>query len=187
MLMDIVKADADFFRNHEILDYSLLVGVHHRSHFLSAGSSMNISGADLDNQPSGVAHPPRHLSIMPQRTNIMGTTVGDLRSPAMGRTRGGSIAASHFGQPYGDGLNESDSMWTSPKPFHQRDFGGMVSTDGKLIIYIGIIDILTEWTARKQAEYLARTVQTQSRSGISCVPPKSYSERFVKAMEGHFI
>ncbi|CDJ43485.1 phosphatidylinositol-4-phosphate 5-kinase, putative [Eimeria tenella] len=45
------------------------------------------------------------------------------------------------------------------RPFWSRDLGGMQSTDRTKLYYVGIIDILTHWTAKKKLEHVARVLQ----------------------------
>ncbi|CDI75373.1 phosphatidylinositol-4-phosphate 5-kinase, putative [Eimeria praecox] len=45
------------------------------------------------------------------------------------------------------------------RPFWSRDLGGMQSTDRTKLYYVGIIDILTHWTAKKKIEHVARVLQ----------------------------
>lgn len=46
------------------------------------------------------------------------------------------------------------------RPFWSRDLGGMQSTDRTKLYYVGIIDILTHWNARKKVEHVARVLQS---------------------------
>jgi hypothetical protein len=55
---------------------------------------------------------------------------------------------------------------------------GPVPFDGR-IFYMGIIDVLQEYTTRKAIESQYRYLQTQGRPDASCVPPADYSERFI--------
>ena len=56
-----------------------------------------------------------------------------------------------------------------------------MSADGKQIYFMGIIDILTEYTAKKSFEHFARSVY-QDKNTVSCVPPKRYGDRFIEFM-----
>ncbi|CDJ47730.1 phosphatidylinositol-4-phosphate 5-kinase, putative [Eimeria brunetti] len=73
------------------------------------------------------------------------------------------------------GIGEGDVE----RPFWSRDLGGMQSTDRTKLYYVGIIDILTHWTAKKKIEHVARVLQTGSTAGASCVNPSFYAQRFV--------
>lgn len=50
-----------------------------------------------------------------------------------------------------------------------------MSSDGKRLYYVGIIDILTRWTSAKRLEHDFKTMKTRNGAGISCVHPSVYS------------
>ena len=57
------------------------------------------------------------------------------------------------------------------------------------IYFIGVIDILTAWSPAKSMENLAKKVIHPTErvpgtafSGISCVPPDEYADRFERAL-----
>ena len=59
------------------------------------------------------------------------------------------------------------------------------SIDSSETYYFGIIDTLTYYGMRKKAEYLLkRMVQGK---GISCVPPISYQQRFMRFMSKNIV
>ena len=68
------------------------------------------------------------------------------------------------------------------KKFYEQTDGGLISIDGKRIYYIGIIDIFTEFTAAKRAEYIIKSIQYEYGTA-SCVPPTQYANRFVDFMD----
>ena len=43
--------------------------------------------------------------------------------------------------------------------FYEKNEGGLISTDGKKIYYMGIIDILTAYNAAKKMEYVIKSIQ----------------------------
>ena len=63
-------------------------------------------------------------------------------------------------------------------PMTYKSNNGNVPCDGR-IFYIGIIDVLQEYTTRKALESQYRYMQTHGRPEASCVPPSDYSERFI--------
>mmetsp|Transcript_125187 Transcript_125187/g.286842 ORF Transcript_125187/g.286842 Transcript_125187/m.286842 type:complete len:174 (+) Transcript_125187:1196-1717(+) len=106
-----IDRDALFLRSHNILDYSLLIGVHYVK------------------DPTEL-HPDAHVA----------------------------------------------------EPSEAR---GLVAEDEKAIFYMGIIDILTHYGAKKVAENHLKAVQHYSnRSGVSCVHPHTYYRRFVDFLTG---
>lgn len=69
----------------------------------------------------------------------------------------------------------------SKRPFFQQRYGGMAAADveGPGFYYMGIVDILQEWTVGKIAEHWAKVVfKCASRTGISAVSPPLYNARF---------
>lgn len=62
-----------------------------------------------------------------------------------------------------------------PLVFHGEDD---MEYEGK-IFYIGIIDILQQYNARKQAETKYRKVEVRGRAEPSCVSPDDYASRFI--------
>lgn len=68
-------------------------------------------------------------------------------------------------------------------PFFRADGGGMSSAiiEGPGLFYIGVIDILQEWSFIKKAErWLKRLLLLQDPGGMSVMPPEQYADRFVK-------
>jgi Phosphatidylinositol-4-phosphate 5-Kinase len=47
------------------------------------------------------------------------------------------------------------------------------------IFYMGVIDVLQEYTSRKALEAQYRIIQTQGKPEASCVPPPDYADRFM--------
>ena len=60
-----------------------------------------------------------------------------------------------------------------------------MSADGKVIYFIGIIDTLTYYGAKKKLEYTLKSLR-YGNSTISCIPPQYYGERFIQFMKGIF-
>jgi len=66
-------------------------------------------------------------------------------------------------------------------PFFRADEGGMSASmiEGPGVFYMGIIDILQEWTFIKKAERVAKmALLCQNRHGISVMAPAAYAQRF---------
>eukprot|EP00953_Heterococcus_sp_UTEX-ZZ885_P015003 8470-Heterococcus_DN1.PRE.1 len=53
---------------------------------------------------------------------------------------------------------------------------------GREVYFMGIIDVLQEYNARKHAETALKSL-TKGKSDISCVDPQTYAHRFLKFME----
>lgn len=72
-----------------------------------------------------------------------------------------------------------------PIPFYESHDGGILSADGKVIYFIGIIDTLTFFGAKKKLEYTLKSLR-YGNTTISCIPPQYYGERFIQFMKGIF-
>ena len=75
-----------------------------------------------------------------------------------------------------------------PVPFFQRDSGGMRAQDSEDLYFVGVIDILIQFGAKKRMEHKWKSVRTPSKNtrgehGISVVPPEEYARRFVNFMD----
>ncbi|CAG9334402.1 unnamed protein product [Blepharisma stoltei] len=66
--------------------------------------------------------------------------------------------------------------------FAERDEGGMVSSDGKYIYFMGIIDILTYYGSKKKIEHAIKTT-VHGKAAISCAPPNFYAQRFISFLD----
>jgi 1-phosphatidylinositol-5-phosphate 4-kinase len=51
-----------------------------------------------------------------------------------------------------------------------------------VIYFIGLIDVLTQYGARKRAAHAAKTVKHGSNAEISTVRPEQYARRFLDFM-----
>ena len=77
---------------------------------------------------------------------------------------------------YGDCCNLVPTNDRYDFAFFESIDGGVLSKDRKRIYFVGIIDTLTYYGAKKQLEYNFKHI-VYGRT-ISCVPPKQYGERF---------
>mgnify|MGYP001048626800 CR=1 FL=1 len=62
--------------------------------------------------------------------------------------------------------------------FYKRDDGGMLSSEGDVLYFFGIIDIFTLYTSKKKLEHLFKG-SLYGKEAISCIPPLRYSQRFL--------
>lgn len=62
----------------------------------------------------------------------------------------------------------------------------MKSKNGKQIYFLGIIDILTEYNTFKKFEFVTKMIYYCSNK-MSCVPPSSYKDRFLKYITNRFV
>jgi hypothetical protein len=121
-----------------------------------------------------------------QRASVTAT---ELHSPTYSAgTRSGSPAAPgaaaelQYGQSVAAGAGAgSPPRPQQQQPFFRADEGGMSASiiEGPGVFYLGIIDILQEWSLIKKAErWLKRVLLLQDPRGMSVVPPDAYADRF---------
>ena len=70
--------------------------------------------------------------------------------------------------------------------FTEVDDGGMMSEDCEDLYFLGIIDILTYYGARKKLEHFFKTT-VHKKEAVSCAPPAFYAERFLRYMSEVFV
>ncbi|XP_019635978.1 PREDICTED: phosphatidylinositol 5-phosphate 4-kinase type-2 alpha-like isoform X1 [Branchiostoma belcheri] len=142
-LLGILKRDSDFLVTLNLMDYSLLLGVHDVERAEQEDMEMeNQSGDDEDGEDSGgqCATPPDS----PRIKDFEGYEVEEREVFAI------------------------KSANDAPK---------------KEIYFMGLIDILTSYDAKKRAAHAAKTVKHGAASEISTVKPKQYARRFMDFMD----
>ncbi|KAL8448178.1 hypothetical protein Emed_003925 [Eimeria media] len=145
LFIDQLALDATFLRDHDIMDYSLLLGISYANR--SQDSNICHDGVFQINED------------MPGSHSLLESSAASASAPG-----------SDF-----------------ERPFWNKDLGGMHSSDRTKLYYVGIIDILTHWNAKKKLEHVARVLQTGNSSGASCVNPSVYSQRFVDFIACHTV
>lgn len=176
--MQLVK-DSSFLCRINCIDYSLLVGIHHRSFNVSHYSSAD----NFETPPPMLAHPSRASWASSAGPSQPAANVGGDRASSSSVGAGASVGVSGF------------TSTPTAKPFHQAIQGGMSVDEvhGPGIYFMGLIDMLQPWNLRKRLEHFVRVyVFLQDRNGISVVNPRQYAERFQQRVvheliyDGHF-
>ena len=121
-----------------------------------------------------------------------------LRSSPPGSASGGAAGAVNGGTGTGAGAAAPNQARGPQRPWPALADGGIEgrgaegrgapSSPGEEgepeVYYIGIIDILTSWSAAKSVENLVKKVRYPTEmAGISCVPPDQYAERFGNCLD----
>lgn len=160
LLIDQIKRDCDFLKRSMIMDYSFLVGIHVLPSVADKSSAVNPSGS------------PGLLT----------------RSFADATLRVGSTLAHTMAGDRMDTVDLSDWSRSEGKldgRCFTADQGGMMSNKvtglRQEIYYIGIIDILQEYDARKMLENVVFGAM-YDRTRISCVNSNDYAARFISFM-----
>ncbi|XP_057416588.1 phosphatidylinositol 4-phosphate 5-kinase 7-like isoform X2 [Lotus japonicus] len=188
-LFNQLSLDCSFLESQQIIDYSLLLGLHFRApENLKALAESPESMQHQDSLPSGdviipqglllVAHEPSFHSTSPG-THIRGETLRaysiggrevDLLLPGTARLRvqlGVNMPAQATRKLQEDKVEESEV-----ELFEVYD----------VVLYMGIIDILQEYNMKKKMEHAYKSLKNDPMA-ISVTEPKIYAKRFLNFME----
>jgi hypothetical protein len=87
------------------------------------------------------------------------------------------------------------SIVTSPLPYYGSGTcgvdGGLLSVihgsrrGDRAVYYLGLIDFLQPWTARKVVERRLKALLGYDINAISCVTPEDYASRFLEFLDAH--
>ena len=169
-LIEQLRNDSDFLCSQGIMDYSLLLGVHHVECAIEE---------DLDLRTSVVGL--RSASTLTARN---ASSTSTMLHSASGPLVANSDASSHAQMSN----NDSGSM-DSPRRI-QSNFASIgeeieaVGVRARSVVgpgyyYLGIIDVLQAWTWRKRLErFCKRFFLMQDGDGISAIEPEAYKQRF---------
>jgi len=171
LFMNQLKKDVAFLKNQNIMDYSLLIGIHFLDKFRSGkfevravsrsiAGSQTLPAAQASDAPEGRG---RRISVVPSDS---GFHAENLVATNMARSR-------------------SLSGRISEHPF-KGCHGGFQGEDRSEIYFVGIIDILQQYNSKKTAENFFKGMMTDKRQ-ISSVPPPEYGDRFYKFMRNSMI
>jgi len=155
-----LQSDVEWLRQHNIMDYSLLLAV---------GFEVSPEGG-LVPPPPGPADPAGMLMGE-------GGREGGGEEEQVVVVPGGSVSG---------GATAGGAGWQSA---WSMDLGGVRGMNGDFtpraeIYYMGVIDILQEYNAKKRAEHTLKSFTADS-SKISAVDPSFYAERFLDWLQAH--
>ncbi|KAF9924650.1 Phosphatidylinositol-4-phosphate 5-kinase [Linnemannia zychae] len=169
LFVEQTKRDVELLARLNIMDYSLLIGIHD----LERGNKDNIRDNTLK-----MFHPDttKQLVREPSRRDKRESKVNALRM---------AVKVSDP-QALGPSTLPSDSFSERRHCIFYADDGGLLSTNeqnvrGEDLYYLGIIDILTPYNYVKKVEHYWKAM-SQDRHAISSVNPKEYASRFLSFM-----
>uniref|UniRef100_A0A8V0ZWL6 Phosphatidylinositol 5-phosphate 4-kinase type-2 gamma n=1 Tax=Gallus gallus TaxID=9031 RepID=A0A8V0ZWL6_CHICK len=147
--MEKLKRDVEFLVQLKIMDYSLLLGIH------EAGRPAPEEEEDGEEEEGGGG----------------------------GCDEGGGTAGSYGTSPEGIGAYFNCHRPPGPGEFDPTiDVYAIRSAEGaprKEVYFMGLIDVLTQYDARKKAAHAAKTVKHGAGAEISTVHPEQYAKRFL--------
>ncbi|KAF6121014.1 phosphatidylinositol-5-phosphate 4-kinase type 2 gamma [Phyllostomus discolor] len=153
VFLEKLKRDVEFLVQLKIMDYSLLLGIHD----IVRGSEPEEEGPVREEESEGDGD--CGLTGPPTLVGSYGTSPEGI---------GGYI---HSHRPLGPGEFESFI-----------DVYAIRSAEGapqKEVYFMGLIDILTQYDAKKKAAHAAKTVKHGAGAEISTVHPEQYAKRFL--------
>ncbi|CAN8105142.1 unnamed protein product [Discula destructiva] len=181
LFMEQLQKDVKLMQKLQIMDYSLLIGVHD----LSKGNDENLRARNLqvfspggdqaEQDPNQVLmRTPSKLENQ-RRAAQMRQLIKAERPVPMGQSLSGMPDLLE------EGVVKTDSTFYS-------DDGGMRATHednspGEEIYYLGVIDCLTHYGVIKKIEHFWKGL-SHDRNQISALPPDQYGDRFLNFMEG---
>jgi len=181
LLLGQLRKDVDLLKSANLMDYSLLVGIHNEPSEEEWGEiSRNLTSADLESIP--LQKKPFILEA-PVRTKGEEELRGldGVHSPiVMVPTKGVSAKdmSFHIPAPLTGSLPRIMTV-----PFYmERGMAGLDENGERKIFFIGIIDILMKYTIRKQLEHAYKGLK-YDKNAISAVSPPAYAERFFNFMK----
>ncbi|GMG29576.1 unnamed protein product [Ambrosiozyma monospora] len=188
-IIEQIAKDVKLLQQLNIMDYSLLIGVHdlRKSQEEDPDNLM----ANFDPPPT---RPPQPLSPPAElETEIPEPAQGNQNpsNPTSNPTQN-TTPTPTFKQPHPQPTQQVQSQptnqtTTSTNPCFIEPDGGIRATDANnedqpLVYYMGIIDSLTNYSTFKRCETLLRCLKDK-RETISAIPAFDYGERFYKFMD----
>ncbi|KAI6656388.1 Phosphatidylinositol-4-phosphate 5-kinase type I [Oopsacas minuta] len=153
LLMDVLKRDCDVLESFDIMDYSLLVGVHNVTQVLKEAENVA--------QVSCTIKKPR--SILRSRMSINMNSCYDCPT-----IKNSIELATHLATVPPGGF---------PAKLPDGDF---------VILFIGVIDILQNFRAKKRIEHAVKSIVINKET-ISVQKPSFYAKRFLRFMKEEVI
>ncbi|KZO95403.1 SAICAR synthase-like protein [Calocera viscosa TUFC12733] len=173
LFIEQIRRDTAFLKRANVMDYSLLVGIH------------NMKRGNRDNVRRNTLHvvQPHDGAIRRKPSQMKGhRDAGPFTAGAMRR----AIRQSEL-KPVESQTNlAEENLWDRQNFIFYQDEGGYRATDEcnsplPTIYYLGVIDILTPYTVFKQVENCWKGLSAD-RHKISPVPAGEYGERFWRFM-----
>lgn len=173
-LLQRIKDDVEFLTSLNIMDYSLLVGIHDIDQAEAGDDVDDFLGAIDSNEDSDIESPREADSDSPGEGETSFSETPPTTPPADvngARERNTSYGSADLEDGEEDDLTEK--------------FQSVGETKRELY-FLGIIDVLTFYNAGKKAAHAAKTVKHGAGAEISTVKPENYAKRFLELMERIF-
>eukprot|EP01084_Bolivina_argentea_P257702 434224_1 len=151
--------DTKFLYKYNIMDYSLLLGIHYmKIANCNDDNNIGVVAGDVENKYDDME------TTLSMPLDCISASINDINSNSNSNTK----------------LNTNTSYYLGGLRAH--------IIEGPGIYYVGIIDYLQSYTWKKRLETWFRIkCQRLDKNGISCVEPKKYRLRFMKYMKNIMI
>lgn len=195
-----ISLDCMFLESQQIIDYSLLLGLHFRAPeqlkaLLNGGAAMvNEESSSTANGPTSRGElqiPPKGLLLVTHEPSSVSTTPGP-------HIRGSTLRAFSLGDKEVDLLLPGTARLrvqlgvNMPAQANRKLIEDEVDSAEielfevyDVVLYMGIIDILQEYNLKKKIEHAYKSLRYDPLS-ISVIEPKLYAKRFISFLERVF-
>ncbi|XP_055812163.1 phosphatidylinositol 4-phosphate 5-kinase 9 [Solanum dulcamara] len=183
-----IEIDSKFLEEQNIMDYSLLLGVHYRApqhlqSLISCSGRTTADGLEIVAEEESLEDEisPQGLVLVPRGSDdsvVVGPHVRGSRLRASSATGDAEVDLLLPGTARLQiqlGVNMPARAEYIPKEGQTQVFHEVYD----VVLYLGIIDILQEYNMSKKLEHAYKSIQFDSVS-ISAVDPTYYSERFLE-------
>ncbi|KAK4478680.1 hypothetical protein RD792_014173 [Penstemon davidsonii] len=194
-LLQQIEIDSKFLESENIMDYSLLLGVHYRAPqhlrtLMTHSQRMLVDGLGIVAEDESMEDEisPQGLVLVPRGTDDNSVVVGP-------HIRGSRLkTSSSTGDEEVDLLLPGTARLQIQLGVNMPARAEHIPVDGvtdmflevyDVVLYLGIIDILQEYNMSKKIEHAYKSIQFDSVS-ISAVDPNFYSERFLEFIQKVF-
>ncbi|TQV99316.1 hypothetical protein V2A60_004790 [Cordyceps javanica] len=182
LFLEQLRADVVLLKRLQIMDYSLLVGIHD----VSRGNDENLRGKTLQ-----VFNPGRDKSTEDEPSTGLHRTPSKLETARKARELRQMIRQERpvpMGQAIDNMPDELGVSHSRPGFVFNQDDGGFQATHenndpADEIYYLGVIDCLTHYGIIKKIEHFWKGLSSD-RTQISALPPDQYGDRFYNFVEG---
>ena len=177
LLMQQLRKDVQFLASHNIMDYSLLLGIHNHRREQNYGALATdnlVSNDGFEIVTRGSRHPslssPTHAKFLMSASDQETSLVSEV-SPWFRQDFGGLRSYT----PHHPIYNDEDVGF--PNTYDGQNFEDLpVAT-----YYLGLVDILQKYNVKKKAErFWKANICQMDQNGISVTDPETYKERFIQ-------